>query len=374
MRICDRTGETNVMSNGQVAEIIRYGRYSDIDVRFSDGYIAEHCTYDKFSSGHIRNPNLRAKPRRNPETSVKAAKTRLERLRRERIGESKQMANGLYAEIIEYKNSTNMFLRFEDGVEVFCNSYLRFQTGYVMHPDHKGVAAKKAKLRNSELRKGEKSVSKSTGLSMTITEYRSNTDIDVLFENGVLKKHIRYNNFVNGHVSPYSETKESIASRRVGMTCKANDGTVVTLIRYRNATDIDVRFEDGSEKSHVTMAAFRDGVLCNPKISKVGSWKELIGTTVRSNCGLDMTLIGGSTSHDITVRFEDGTILEHRMIRYFKNRSIMHPGLKNSDFHGYKILGKSFTMNDGRVFYKAVSPSGEIGIWTPQLMMDKRKR
>ena len=44
----DRLGETRMMNCGMEATIIRYGKYSDIDVRFEDGAVAEHKAYDQF--------------------------------------------------------------------------------------------------------------------------------------------------------------------------------------------------------------------------------------------------------------------------------------------------------------------------------------
>ena len=44
----DRLGETQMMNCGMEATIIRYGKYSDIDVRFEDGKVVEHKAYDTF--------------------------------------------------------------------------------------------------------------------------------------------------------------------------------------------------------------------------------------------------------------------------------------------------------------------------------------
>ena len=44
----DRLGETRMMNCGMEATIIRYGKYSDIDVRFEDGAVVKHKDYGKF--------------------------------------------------------------------------------------------------------------------------------------------------------------------------------------------------------------------------------------------------------------------------------------------------------------------------------------
>ena len=56
----DRVGETRMMNCGMEATIIRYNTNKDIDVRFKDGAIAKHKTYDLFKKGRIANPNMKA--------------------------------------------------------------------------------------------------------------------------------------------------------------------------------------------------------------------------------------------------------------------------------------------------------------------------
>lgn len=45
-----RVGEKAVCSNNMIAEIIAYRNHKDIDVRYEDGYIIEHTTYQSFFS------------------------------------------------------------------------------------------------------------------------------------------------------------------------------------------------------------------------------------------------------------------------------------------------------------------------------------
>ena len=55
----DRLGETKMMNCGMEATIIRYGRCDDIDVRFEDGTVVEHRTYNSFKNGTIAHPLIR---------------------------------------------------------------------------------------------------------------------------------------------------------------------------------------------------------------------------------------------------------------------------------------------------------------------------
>ena len=58
-----RLGETSTSNDGQAMTIIRYGDSHDIDVRFEDGTVVKHKSYEKFISGYIRN-----QPRRQNRT------------------------------------------------------------------------------------------------------------------------------------------------------------------------------------------------------------------------------------------------------------------------------------------------------------------
>ena len=107
----NRLGETRMMNCGMEATIIRYGKYSDIDVRFEDGVIVEHKRYRAFENGNIANPNF------NP-----------------RLGETKMMNCGMEATIIRYNTGKDIDVRFEDETVVEHRGYGNFKTGGITHP------------------------------------------------------------------------------------------------------------------------------------------------------------------------------------------------------------------------------------------------
>lgn len=113
----DRVGETNIMNNGLKATIIAYRKHIDMDVRFEDGSVAEHIEYRNFMEGRVARPQ---DSRRNK--------------RKLRIGEKKMMKCGLEAEIVAYRISEDMDVRFPDGVVVKNVQYANFKRGMVGHP------------------------------------------------------------------------------------------------------------------------------------------------------------------------------------------------------------------------------------------------
>lgn len=52
-----RVGEKVVCSNNMIAEIIAYRNHKDIDVRYEDGYIIEHTTYQSFFQNNCPRPD-----------------------------------------------------------------------------------------------------------------------------------------------------------------------------------------------------------------------------------------------------------------------------------------------------------------------------
>lgn len=90
------------MNCGMNASIIRYDGSHDIDVMFEDKTIVKNKTYRQFKNGNIRNYNV-------PYTN------RNKVLGTERIGISKTMKNGMECKIIEYRNSMDIDVEFENG-------------------------------------------------------------------------------------------------------------------------------------------------------------------------------------------------------------------------------------------------------------------
>ena len=110
----NRLGETRRMNCGMKATIIRYGKYSDIDVRFEDGTIAKRKGYREFKKGKIANPNIK--------TSAE-----------NRLGKTWMMNCGMKATIIRYGNNTDIDVCFEDGTIVEHKTYNSFKKGGIAH-------------------------------------------------------------------------------------------------------------------------------------------------------------------------------------------------------------------------------------------------
>ena len=73
---------------------------------------------------------------------------------------------------------------------------------------------------------------------MTLIAYRNVSDVDIKFEDGTIVEHKYYQNFKEGTILYPIEN-------RIGYERIANNGLKMKIIAYRNSTDLDVELEDG---------------------------------------------------------------------------------------------------------------------------------
>ena len=334
----DRLGETRMMNCGMEATIIRYGTCADIDIRFEDGTVAVHKTYNAFKKGEIANPNIKASAEN-------------------RLGETKMMNCGMEATIIQYKNAMDIDVRFEDGAVVKHKAYSAFKKGEIANPNMKAFA----KNRLGETRM------MNCGMEATIIRYGGVRDIDVCFKDGTVAEHKVYNAFEKGNIAHPSTT----AKARLGETRMMKCGMEATIIRYNRCDNINVRFEDGAVVKHRKYREFKKGEIANPNMKA-----SRLGKTRMMNCGMETTIIRYNTAKDIDIRFEDGTVVEHRTYNSFKNGTIAHPlirlGCDSKNFHGF-ICKQGFKDKD-RVLYKCICKHcGLEDVLTPQEMIEHEK-
>lgn len=59
---------------------------------------------------------------------------------------------------------------------------------------------------------------------------------------------------------------KSIKNERIGISMMMNCGMKATIIAYRQYSDIDIQFEDGTIVKHKRIGNFRGGHIANPNI------------------------------------------------------------------------------------------------------------
>lgn len=109
--------------------------------------------------------------------------------------------------------------------------------------------------KNSARRIGEKRIM-GNGMEAELIAYRGAADIDVRLSDGSIHRGKRYWAFKNGMLGPhlYHPVTDRTGERR-----RMNCGMEAEVIAYRKATDIDIRFSDGLVIRHRKYANFLNG-------------------------------------------------------------------------------------------------------------------
>ena len=179
-RIIERVGEEQTALNGQKMTIIIYRSNSNLDVKFEDGTIVKHKQYIDFKRGKIRNPNKSSYSKRH----------------QTKIGETRLNYQNMPMTITDYKNNTNVDVKFADGMVVKNKPYRAFITGRITNPNLKVYKTSKHIRKD---RTGLKTKA-TNGQEMTIINYRGILDIDVQFEDGTIVEHKTFGNFQTGKI------------------------------------------------------------------------------------------------------------------------------------------------------------------------------
>lgn len=298
-----RLGEQRTMHNGMLATIIKYRMATDIDIQFEDGAVATNKDYSDFVSGYIRHPN-----NNNHLT-----------LQNKRVKQSKIMNNGLIATIIDYRGANDIDVQFEDGSIRNGVRYSAFNNGEILHPDDIANKTLKSKLRLRESR------IMNNGIRATIIDYRSSQDITVQFEDGSIRDGISYGSFKRGCVATPNQTIDNIKQQRIRETRIMKNGLKATIIAYRKSKDIDVKFEDGYTREHVSYDSFVRGTVLHPHLYS----DKYCGEKNMMTCGMGCEIIAYRNHFDIDVRFEDGSMRTNMRYSAFQNGNIQHPDFTN---------------------------------------------
>lgn len=109
-----RVGEKVVCSNNMIAEIIAYRNHKDIDVRYEDGYIIEHTTYQSFSRRSCPRPDKKPVIWRQGLNVVK-----------KNIGKKKRTLHG-YRTLLNVRNDSDVDYIDDNGEIVYHGSFTTF--------------------------------------------------------------------------------------------------------------------------------------------------------------------------------------------------------------------------------------------------------
>ena len=298
----EHIGETNTALNGQKMTIIDWVGFSNITIKFEDDTVVKGKRYDHFKSGYIVNPNC---PMKLPSP-------------KNRVGQTNRANNGLMMTIIVYRNATDLDVRFENGEIVKHKSYKDFLTGTIGCQGYGRFTEIMSRYAGIE-------VKATNGQMMKVVGGTSYDNLTVQFDDGTEVTGVRSSAFYKGTVTNpnftcYDRVKESF----VGMTARAKNGLMMTIIAFRDCFDVDIRFEDGVEVYHKKLQHFKQGSIKHPNINASIRTNHL-GEKRLAICGLNMEIVGYNTVTDSTIRFETGFETHNKVYYNFMRGRIGHP-------------------------------------------------
>ena len=169
----------------------------------------------------------------------------------DRTGEKRVMNCGLEAEIIAYRGTNDIDVKFEDGYIAYNKQYTRFKKGMI-----------KSHL-EEENRLGEERLM-SCGLKAKIIKYNNAKDIDVEFEDGVVVKHKPYSSFIIGRIL----NNDTTIYGRIGEEKIMKNGLKAKIISVKDSNNVEILFEDGY-RTTISATQFNKGMVKNPFIKSV---------------------------------------------------------------------------------------------------------
>lgn len=288
-------GETIITNSGRKATIIAWRNKNDIDVEFEDGIIVSHKQYNNAKRGSIS----------HPEDGKFGAKWKYPN----RLGEESISNKGEKMKIVVFTDAHNFDVQFEDGTIVHCTCYTDFQRGNIRNPNYL-----------AKIKVGEEVIAKN-GLKAKIVKYIDCQNVVIQFEDGV--EIVRdYKAFKEGKLKHPNISGHTAKNKYEGKTFITHSGLNYKVIRYTNASNILIQFEDGTEIV-TNVSAICSGRILNPNYTfqKKRQKEQGFQTTI----GMPMNITMYKSATDITVQFDDGCEVRHKSYNKFRSGTIKHP-------------------------------------------------
>lgn len=207
------------------------------------------------------------------------------------------------------------------------------------------------------------------GHTATIIRYDGCDDMDVEFENGVKRCHVTYEAFKDGRIALYKDKAETYKQSRIGEIGTAKNGEPIEIIAYRGTQDMDIRFPDGTIREHMNYRYFLNGSIAKNGYDE--RRQNRLGHSKMMKCGLIGTIVENLDNGHVLVEFEDGIQKEFEY-KNFKTGNCAHPELSsrnpNKNFHGFYVVGRGQMIGDD-VYYTVKDKDNKERFLTPRMML-----
>ena len=323
-----RIGMEKEMRNGLKAKIIDYRKANDIDIKFEDGAVVNNVRYAHFKEGGIAHPNIKYNNSVSLQEFAIYYYLRKYGFCKIEKGEWKNRGFGNY-ELDFYHKEKNIAIEYDGGW-------------------HDKPAPKKRDLKKNEsckklgivlyrLRDPSLSILKNKNSINYILDKEKNVCLGIIDCKIELEEILSIHNIVfHDNDINFERDKDKIIkeynSTYLNYYKKKYEGNVayshasnknMTLIEYRSASDIDVEFDDGVVRKHVTYNEFKKGSIRHPNETNLAIAKQRLGETKMMNNKMNATIIAYRTSKDIDIQFEDGK-RPNKIFKYVKKKKLCY--------------------------------------------------
>lgn len=144
-----------------------------------------------------------------------------------------------------------------------------------------------------------------------------------------------------------SPASVSTRTDRVGESIVNNQGLRMTIVMYRSGKDIDVRFDDGTVVEHRQYVSFVRGKIAHPGHAMCTRRSDRVGLRAVNREGIDMEIIAYRSAVDVDVRFNDwrSTVVRHVSFRDFRTGGLRDPNHRSCYGVGYMGEGRYGSRN-----------------------------
>lgn len=390
------------MSNGMYATCIAYRGYDDIDVVFEDGVVVKNRSKTNFLQGHIAHPTFDHRSCKNKTRRMnngQMAKCIADRgcddidiqfddgtiVRNKRraafmVGEIRNpiKANTSFPELVVFDSIKKYF---PDAKRSYRPRWLRNpSTGKILELDiwipslsvgveydggaWHGEETQRSSIKAELIAQSSKiktlyTILEDGAISHTSPKHKNyylhceSTFMDYLLPKleKILQEILRElgvdNPALDFSRKALDRIREDNNNALIGKRVKMNCGKYATCIKFRNTSDIDIKFDDGSIVRHKQKTAFLAGNISHPSINTKTVKASCLGETRMMKCGMEATCIKYKDSNDIDVRFQDGTVVTNRQKNAFILGTIQNPNIP-VDRHKASCLGEKVLMSNGQ--------------------------
>lgn len=310
-----REGEENVNTQGRKMRIKKYHSYKDMEVEFiEDGVIREHIDYRNFQNGLVI----------HPEDTIEGKINRY-------IGRERKSRDGYTAKVIQYKNSNDFTIEFEDGTTKHFSSWKNFNKGNFTYERKNNYQISDGEIENRK----KITIKNKEGYSMRLFAWRSYLDVDVIFDDGSIVYNKSYDILQSGAIR--HPVYGCLPLKKLEQL--ESFDTIKKVLRYKNKNDMDVEMYDGTIHEHTTLA------LCFGRLSKKYSAINLPDEEVDRRLSLIIEKNGRKVhikeyrdNTDIDLEFDDGVVLKNKTYHQFINKDFKHPDDVTEDSMVSKVM------------------------------------